>query len=436
MKRKSHNCCIRGAGLIALFLFILQNIGFAGVAVSPLQQTVDVKPGKKTTFSITLTNNKRNTQASPCPIKIEVLDFAVSDKGQLSFGQKYKHPRSAVEWIKFKENEFILAPGESKVMTATVTAPMDTDGDYWAAVMVNLGESKKGEKGVQVNLRTASGVFIHVARRNYAERGEVNDVNITMPVFNSAGNSVNKNASESELYKLKEKQSLKIDAKLKNDGLIAIPARGKAYIYSDDLRRVATIPLHASRRQVLPGDSRWFTGILSQPLPAGQYKLRTFFSSDSTFKRKMTKDVEFSISQDIADAWAKNFTNDSASKLAFSPQQIKLNLNPGRLTSTNLQITNQGTNTIAANCRVENNKTGNNWLELKTADFTLAPNSQSSVSCVVKVPSDAKSGEYKWTILVEMERSGLDSSGKNNAEQYKIPVSIVIDENSRVVTKK
>lgn len=428
MKRNSNTRGFGGAaGLVALFFFILQGISFAGVAVSPLQQTVDVKPGKKATFSITITNNKRSAQTAACPIKMEVLDFMVSDNGQLNFGPEFKNPRSASEWIKFEANEFVLEPGESRVMTATVTAPINADGDYWAAVMVNLGESKKGEKGVKVNLRTASGVFIHVARRSYTERGSIIDANIVIPDFNSSDDSSTTDAS---------KQTLKIEAKLKNDGLIAILARGKAYIYSDNWRRIATIPLHANRRQVLPGDSRWFTGVMAQPLPAGNYKLRAFFASDSKYKRKITKDMEFSISPDIANVWAKNFVSDDKPSLKFEPEQIGLNLTPGRMTSANFQVANQSLSTIVANCRVDNAGTKNDWLELKTTDFTLAPNSQHSITCIAKVPSDAKPGEYKWNILVEVESSGLEGQGQDKVEPYKIPVSIVIDKNARVMTNK
>lgn len=435
MKGKSHICRFGGAGLITLFFFILQGVCFAGMAVSPLQQTVDVKPGKKAAFSITVSNNIRGSKARPCPIKVNVLDFQVSDTGQLLFGPEYKHPRSAAAWIKMEPNEIVLQPGESREMKATVTAPMNADGDYWAAAMIELGEPQKGEKGVQVKLRTASGIFIHVARRNYAERGNITDVNVAMPEFDANDNSIEKNASEGELYKLKEKQSLKIEAKLKNNGLIAILARGKAYVYSEDWRKIATIPLHASRRQVLPGDNRWFKGIMAEPLPAGNYKLRIFLASDEKFKRKMTKDAEFTVSRDLAEVWAKNFTNDGTTKLKFQPQQFKLKLNPGRLTAETIQVTNQGLNTVTANCRIEGNGTSDDWIELKTTDLTLAPNSQNSITYKVKVPSDAKPGTYNWTILVETEHSGLESQGQN-VEQYKIPVFLVIDKNARVITDK
>ncbi|MDD5010584.1 MAG: hypothetical protein PHQ00_00500 [Phycisphaerae bacterium] len=436
MGRKSQIFCMPRAGLAALFFFVLQGICPAGVAVSPLQQTVEVKPGKKASFTITLTNNKRNIQTRPCPVKINILDFTVSDDGQLSFGPENKNPRTAVGWITLDANSFVLEPGESRVVKGTVTAPIDADGDYWAAAMVELGEPEKGEKGVQVKLRTASGIFIHVARRNYTERGSITDLNITMPAFDTNESVAGENLPISALIKLKEKQSLQITAKLQNDGLTAILARAKAYVYSEGWRRIATIPLYASRRQVLPGDARWFTGIMAEPLPAGEYKLRVFLSSDAKFKRKIIKDAEFSISPDLSDIWARNFTSESTSKLIFEPQSIELKLNPGRITAAMLKINNQGLNTITANCRVENIGATEDWLEMKTTDFALAPNSQSAASCIVRVPINAKPGQYNWNILVGMERAGLANEGQDNTVQYKIPVSIVIDENTSLVMKK
>ena len=241
---------------MALFFFILQGVGFAGVAVSPLQQNVEVKPGRKATFFITLSNNKRSPQTKSCLVTVKVLDFMVSDKGQLSFGPEHKHSRSAADWISFGDEEFVLEPGETRKVKATVTAPANADGDYWAAAMVELGKTKDDEKGVQVKFRMASGIFIHVARRNYIERGSVIEADVNIPEFDTTDNLTEKNAAEPASEEIKKNQVLKVNAELKNDGLISFLARGKAYLYSDSWRRVATIPVHASRRRVLPGDSR------------------------------------------------------------------------------------------------------------------------------------------------------------------------------------
>jgi len=171
------------AGLVTLLIFILQQTAFAGIAVSPITQHIEVKPGKKVNFTINLANNLRNKNSSSVPVKIKILDFMVTDRGQLLFGPEYKHERSASKWITLDANQLVLKPGESKEINGTVNAPMDADGDYWASAMVSFGESKEDDKGVHVKFRTATGLFIRVARRAYTERGNITDVNTVMPTF-------------------------------------------------------------------------------------------------------------------------------------------------------------------------------------------------------------------------------------------------------------
>jgi hypothetical protein len=422
---------------MALLFFILQTVAFAGMAVSPLQQWVEVKPGKIATFSLTVSNTNRGPETVACTVNVDLLDFTVSDKGQLSFGPEHKHPRSAVDWISSEENEIVLEPGESREIKFKVSAPINADGDYWAAAMIRLGNSDKPENGVQIKLRTASGIFVHVARRNYIERGSVINSDIILPEFDISENLIEDNTTELAFEEIRKNQMLIVNAELKNDGLIGFLARGKAYLYSDGWRRIATIPLYASRRRVLPGDNRWFTGVMTQPLPAGQYKLRTFFAADSKYGRKMTRDMEFSISEKMARKWAENFVSDQSTQtLEIKPQQIELELNPGRLTATRFVVANKSLGTVVTSYQVQGDQEHKDWLELKTTDFAFAPNMQRSMTCIVKVPSDAKPGKYNWVIYVDAERSGLTTQGKDNIEQHQIPVCVVIDENNAILLSK
>jgi hypothetical protein len=423
MERKAQVRKLTKAVLATLFVFIVQQTALAGLAVSPITQHIEVKPGKKANFSISVSNNQKNTKTAKCPVKIDILDFQVSDTGKISFGPEYKHPRTASGWIVLDTNQVVLNPGESKIIKGTITAPLDADGDYWASAMVSLGKPKEDVKGVQVKLRTATGLFIRVARRTHSERGTITDVNIVMPSFEAG--PLKKVLSEADRYRINEKQSLKIGAKLTNEGLISIKAKAKAFIYNEKMKKIATIPLYVSRNNVLPGDSRWFGGIMSQPLPAGTYKLRVVFTSEDS-KRQLTKDTELNVSSELADTWTKNTgAENSVSKLEFAPDKIDLNLNAGRNTTSSFQIKNAGLNTIAANCKLENS--GHDWVELKTTDFTLSPNGTTSMPCSIKVPADAKSGIYKWTAIIEMEESGLEESANKRTVQYNVPITVTIN---------
>lgn len=424
MKRKSNIISWIAAGFFTVACLALPDRAIAGMAVSPMQQWVTVKPGKDASFSVTITNVDRGFGTLPCKVNVDALDFTVSPQGKISFDKDAKHSRSAAEWISFDAGEFVLEPGEFKEIKGKVSAPFSADGDYWVAIMVSLGNPENHKKGIQVKLRSASGVFVHVERRKYAERASVIDANVALPEFDPNENFAEK-PNEGQASQQGE-QALKINAELKNDGLIAFLAKGKAFLYDENWRRVASIPLYTKRRRILPDDTRCFTGVMSQPLPAGEYKLRVIFETDSNYERKTTKDMEFSVSQKLARQWAGNFTFDDIETLKIEPQELKLTLTGGRFTAARFLVTNRCLNTVSIRCRLETDELPEDWLKLKSTDFTLNPNTRRNVVCSVRIPRDAEQGQYNGIILIEVERSGLTVEGRDNVELYQIPICIVI----------
>ena len=134
----------------------------AGIAVSPLQQEVIARPGGEVSFLIQLKNVQRTLSPSPEEVRLEVVDFAVSPDGAIGFGPETAHNRSAKNWIQLDADRIVLEPGEARQVKSTVTVPHSASGDHWAAVMMTFGPPKT-QAGVNVVLRTASGVFVRVA---------------------------------------------------------------------------------------------------------------------------------------------------------------------------------------------------------------------------------------------------------------------------------
>jgi len=408
----------------------------AGMAVSPLKQWVEVKPGAEAYFCVNVTNANRGPQTGPCTVYADVVDFTVSAYGQLSFGQEHKHARSAVPWITLDASEFVIEPGESYELRAKVSAPISADGDYWAAIMFTLGNPESRKANVHVILRTASGVFVRVARRNYIEQASITDVNVSLPRFAKDVDIPEESAQHqaSDQVGGQTEGVLKINAQLKNDGLIAMEPNGKVFLYAGNSRRIGYIPLYASRRQILPGHTRWFTGVMPQPLAAGQYSVRVFFDSGSKYGRTKTKDVEFSISQELAAQWAQNFTGDDRGMLELNPQKIDLTLNPGRFTVTKLLIANKSCGTVSVRCRVKSEQLKGvpawrgpkGWTRLDCSEFALAPNGRRNIVCAVRIPPDAQPQDYNATIQIEAERSGLTEQAVNNVVVLEIPVQISV----------
>lgn len=423
MGRISKKNCL-AAGFLAAVLVIFSTDAVGGLAVSPIQQWVEVKPGKEAYFTINLTNTIRDEQALPCDVIVEVVDFNVSPQGGLSFGEEQKHDRSAVPWISFEGRNFTFQPGESKQIKAKISAPINADGDYWAAIMIKLGGPEKQQKGIQVKLQTASGVFVHVARRNYIERGSIIDANLILPKFDSVHNS---EISDADPNTPKAgQQAFTINVDLKNDGLTALNTNGKVFLYAGGRYRTASIPLYTHRRQILPGHNRWFSGVMAQSLPAGQYKARVVFESEVKHSRKITKDIEFTISDELAGKWAESFKNSNVKALAIEPNVINLTVTPGRLTTAKFLVDNGGVSTVSIRCRVNADGSIKNWLELKSPEFTLGSSVRRNVICMVKVPQDAQPGQYCGTIEVEMEHSGLTDGKSSNIEKHNVPIHITV----------
>ncbi len=423
MGRISKKICL-AAGFFAAVLVIFSTDAVGGLAVSPIQQWVEVKPGKEAYFTINLTNTIRDAQALPCDVIVEVVDFNVSPQGGLSFGKDKKHDRSAVPWISFEGRNLIFQPGESKQIKAKVSAPINADGDYWAAIMIKFGGPEKQEKGIQVKLQTASGVFVHVARRSYIERGSIIDANVILPKFDSVHNP---EISAADPNTLKAgQQAFTINVDLKNDGLTAFNANGKIILYSGGKYRTASIPLYTHRRQILPSHNRWFTGVMAQALPAGQYKARVVFESEVKHSRKITKDIEFAVSDELAGKWAESFKDSDVKAPAIEPNVINLTVTPGRLTTAKFLVDNGGVGTVSIRCRTNADTSIKNWLELKSPEFTLGSNMRRNVICMVKVPQDAQAGQYSGTIEVEMEHSGLTDGKSSNIEKYNVPIHITV----------
>ena len=403
---KSELKTLRSLGLAGSFLVILHllmpSVAGAGIAVSPLQQWVDTKPGKQAEFSVTVTNVKRNENTPPETVRVSLVDFSVSNEGKLSFHKKLDHERSAREWIDIEDGEFMLKPNESKKITGTVSAPLAADGDYWAALMVTLGKQRKNEKGVRVVLRTASGIFVHVARRNYLARSSFTDTKIHLP---SPDPDRGTGKAEAEARKdTQEQPAFRIDAAVKNDGKVAFSGKATAHLYDKNRRRIASIPMHAPRKRLLPGHVRRFQGVMAMPLPAGGYRLRIICEASDRHGRKPMAEKEFKVTQTMAKYWASNSPAGAAGQgLKTEPRKLQITLRPGRFSTAQVKVTNQGLDTVSVRGELESDALPAGWVTLRRPEFTLLPRMTRNAACSVRIPRDAQSGHYEANLKLRAE---------------------------------
>jgi len=101
-----------------------------------------------------------------------------------------------------------------------------------------------------------------------------------------------------------------------------------------------------------------------------------------------------------------------------------------------LLVANEALSTVCIRCRLEENGLPEGWLELKSTEVTLDQNMRRNVVCFVRIPTDAKPGQYKGTLHLEVERSGLTVHGESNVEPYEIPICVVVSEPIHIATGK
>jgi len=422
---KSEPTRIRRLGLAGIFLVVLHllmpAVAGAGVAVSPLQQWVDVKPGKTADFSLTVTNVKRNENTPPEFFRVRLVDFSVSHEGKLSFHEKLEHERSARDWIDMEDGEFMLKPNESKKITGTISAPLAAGGDYWAAVMVTLGRRRKNEDGVRVVLRTASGLFVHVGRRNYLARSSFTDTKIQLP---SPDPDRDTGKAEAEAKKDSQEQpAFRIDAAVKNDGKVAFSGKATAHLYDENRRRIASIPMHAQRKRLLPGHRRRFRGVMAMPLPAGSYRLRIICEAARRHGRKTMVEKHFDVASSIAKYWSDHsHIGSTDGPLKTDQQNLELKLSPGRFSIGQLKLTNQSLDTLSVRCELQTDSLPAEWVNIRSKELTLPPRMARNLACSARIPPDATPGRYKGSLKLHIE---LPAASEESVVQN-IPLTVEV----------
>jgi len=399
--------------LVMIHLFAVPIVQ-AGVAVSPLQQQIELKPGRQAEFSINLSNIRRSSRQQAQTLRLEVVDFSVSLDGTLAFGEDQRGERSAVKWTALDTKELTLEPGESKEVKGRISAPFGADGDYWCAVMVNQ-VTPETEKGVNVALRTACGVFVRVARRNYMERLAIGTSEASLPQIQPEDNATG----------AEDLDSLRVFADITNEGRVNCIALGTASIYSDSRRRVASIPMHSRRRRILPGHTRRFEGVMSTPLPPGDYILRLTFGTDSGRSRTATEETQFQVDAAMARQWKERCTGKGSSGMLVEPARLQQDLTAGRFTTASLSLSNGDTSTLRVRCRLAADSVPAGWIETVPAHFTLPPGMRRSIACHIRIPKSVNPGNYEGIILIESESAGLVE--QSVTEVKGIPVSINVN---------
>lgn len=253
----------------------------AALVVSPLRQNVVVKPGRVEKFYLTIANSVHGRNDATQSAHLQVMDFQTTEEGGLTFHPVGTVRNSASPWITLSKEDIILDPGKGEKIECTIRTPAGATGEYYSSIMVDL-VSKHGPKGIHIDYRIASGIFVTVEGRSFPKQADVARFEMTWPAAPAL--PVEGIASLTKVPPAKT-EPVKVQAVVKNIGRVLFDASADLRILTSEGRLLFKSPMKTGRACVLPGDTRLFQSIIERPLPSGEYVMRVDFDYGSPLGR-------------------------------------------------------------------------------------------------------------------------------------------------------
>lgn len=404
-------------------VLLAQTTGWSALKVSPTQQNLQISPGNTETIQLQLSNSSRTDKLH---LLLYVTDYNIRQDGSPTFPNANATKDSLASWVKIKETDVVLKPGERRIVPIKYTVPRNAKGERYGAIMVEKSpvkrratpeeeRSNKLSGIISVSYRIACTVLLSVDGTKFVKKGSVTNVAVNIPA--------------QDLWV--EKQKIEVKAIFKNDGNIHIsPRRGEALIVHKKLRKVvARIPLTTPRNpNVFPGASRDYKGYIEEPLRPGEYAVQAKFNVGGGAISRVN--TEFLITQELSEVMNQMYHGDSEyygpTIIASDPQLVEVNIPVGGYRSSSVTVNNQNEEPIQVQSYIKDLKfqpdgemqimdSGTaerscaDWVSIQPAKFQLAPGASKKIILRVRIPDGADGGHYGKLVF---ETSPLSAKAK------------------------
>jgi hypothetical protein len=160
-------------------LFLLSAAAIKGqtsLTVSPLHADLEASAGKtkKGTFTV------GNDSARAMKVLAQAEDWTFKEDGQIVLaGAADQYQFSCKNWIRLDSRDFILKPGERRLVSWTMTVPPDTSpGHYWTALSFEAAEEAGADErdSLMIRGKIMASVFVLVGKA--PAQGEITDVTL------------------------------------------------------------------------------------------------------------------------------------------------------------------------------------------------------------------------------------------------------------------
>lgn len=390
------------------------------LSLSPLLVELELVPGAKKSFSMTLHNASKT---DPVTIKAYPGDMIQEQMGTYAILEDGKSEFSCADWMELNETFFTIAPGNSRMITAEVKAPRDVFGGRYAAVIFEIvpKEAADEKRLASVQYHFKMPTFVEVTIRRFG--GVVKKLEIVdfkaKPVTNP------------RLIQKVGKNTMSFIATVKNEGNMHVKASGSLLIRTKEGRLKRQVPLGTGRGIVLPGATLDFRSIVQKPTPGeyvAQAMIRYGSPSPAVAEAPFTVGT-FSLASDT-------FQTASFLALQVKPEEIMQDIPAGGFRYVNLRFRSQEPESISVRAKImaiEYDEEGNlmvvestpgersciEWLNLKPLTFDLRPGGTKNVKLTISGPKGYSGGYYACLVFDASIKGAKETS---LATLFQIPI--------------
>jgi len=376
-----------------------------GVAVSPLKQEISLKPGEEGKVSLALAFNNRLPTDGPEKMTLAVMDVLATEEGSLVFGEPGLSKVSASKWVTLGAGEVTLDPGESRALECRIAVPETAaPGEYYAAVMVTLARPGVTEKGVAVQYRIASGIFVTVLGRTFPKEARIARCELIWPQAGAAHPATQPDAPAGDAP---PPIVPAVQVMLENTGQARFDGSGKVTVLDEQRRIVLVSPMATRRPCIFAGDSRLFETPLAKALPAGKYTLRVEMDYESAWA-KARQDMYVTILPEQAALLAQLRQGQGAGKalVEATPDTLASVVPAGATRSLAVTLKNVSDGEVTCTAGVAGSS--GPGVAVRPEQFTISKGGKKTVE--VRVESDAGTaadgGRLSALINVEASQEG------------------------------
>jgi hypothetical protein len=380
---------------------------FAGIAVSPLKQDITLKPGETGKVVVNLAYNSREQSDERQKMALVIMDVLATEDGGLKFLNAGTQKNSASKWITLSAPETSLDPGAAQPVECQISVPLGAaPGEYYAALMVTLAKPGVTDKGVVLQYRIASGIFVTVEGRTFAKEAKIARCELIWP---PTAPSTQPAEAVPALPK--------VQVLLQNAGKARFDATGKLTILDNQRRTVLVGPMTTRRACVFGGDSRLFNADITKSLAAGHYTMRVEMDYQSAWS-KVRQEIPFEILPDQADLLAQAKQRQTVGKplVEATPDNLNSLVPAGASRSLGITLKNLSDNEVA--CTAEMAGGGAAGITVRPDQFSIAKGSRRTLEVRIESPQGVDANRLSALINIAASAEGGGHS------ELSIPVEV------------